>query len=453
MSTISLAKVEQQNLNCIWDCPEYIYKFDREYFLSSVAGDIFYTLKKLFEGKIESTIENVVTYGNSRNSQITRENLEYIRVQEYKLEDFDFYFMNLKKNYAKIRIEEKILKDTILEVSSKGELNVARLQDLTNTMQEHLDIIRGKESILQPMSKIGARYRGVLVDRKLGRYNFSTGDSQLDKFLTMGFAPGQITTIYGSSGVGKSSFALNLFSKQINKQIPTMMISLEMDDISSMDRLIANRMKIPARLLQFKDEESRDDADRTFEIFEEGLEDLLQYDNFFMVDDPTLKISDLELLIREAMKKMGVNYLVCYIDLVTMLSDFGKDSMEMEQSMNVLSGIAKKLGIHFVFLVQANRGVDNISVPSIENLDKLRPKSLHGIKNTAAIGERSRIVLSVFRKKHYAVELFPEAPELEFMDDIMTVTVIKQSSGVAGTILNYLYEPEMYRMFPYREIE
>ena len=52
MSTISLAKVEQQNLNCIWDCPEYIYKFDREYFLSSVAGDIFYTLKKLFEGRL-----------------------------------------------------------------------------------------------------------------------------------------------------------------------------------------------------------------------------------------------------------------------------------------------------------------------------------------------------------------------------------------------------------------
>lgn len=450
---LSIAQIEHQNLNCIWDSPELIYKFDKNYFISSFANDFLFTLKKLYENKIETSIHNLVTYGSARNAEMTKENLEFLRTQEYSLDEFDFYFSSLKKNYAKIQIEEKLLKDTVLNVSSKGELNVDKIQELTNLMQENLDIIAGKESLLQPIEKIGTRYRGVLVDRKLGRYNFSTGDAVLDKELTMGFAPGQITTIYGASGVGKSSFALNLFSKQINKRIPTMMLSLEMDEISTMDRLIANRQRIPARLLQFKDEESKEMADETFEKFERGLKDLESYDNFFLVDDSTLKISDLESLCREAMKKMNSNYLVCFIDLLTMLSDFGEKVIDMERSMNKLSGIAKRLGVHFVCLVQANRTVDSAQIQAVEQLDRLRPKSLHGIKNTAAIGERSRIVLSVFREKHYALELFPDDPQVELMDDILKVTVIKQSSGNTGQVVKYLYEPEMYKMSTYIEIE
>lgn len=450
---LTIAQIEHQNLNCVWDNPEYLYKFDRSYFLSSFANDFIFTLKKLYENKIETSIHNLVVYGKSRNSEITKENLTFLRTQEYSLDDFDFYFTNLKKNYAKIQIEEKILKDTILNVSSKGELNIDKMQELVNLMQENLNIVAGKESILQPIEKIGLRYRGVLIDRRLGKYNFSTGDSLLDKHLTMGFAPGQMTTIYGASGVGKSSFALNLFSKQINKQIPTMLISLEMDEISTMDRLIANRQRIPASWLQFKDDEAIERSDQTFEKFEQGLEELKSYDKFYLVDDSTIRISELEALCKEAMKQMKTNYLVCFIDLLTMFSDFGEKVNEMERSMNILNGIVKRLGIHFVFLVQANRNVDNQSIQTIEQLDKLRPKSLHGIKNTAAIGERSRIVMSVFREKHYAKELFPNDPQLEFMDDIMKITIVKNSNGEAGNVIKYLYEPEMYRMFPYINLE
>lgn len=450
---LSLRQIEHQNLNCLWDDPSLIYRFDKDYFVSSIATEIKNTIKTLYENDIEVSIHNVVTYGNSKHVDITKENLEFLRTQEYNIADFDFYFENLRKSYSKVQIEDKILKDTILQVSSKGELNVEKLQDLSNSLQEHLDIIRGKESILQPIDTIGTRYRGVLIDRKLGKYNFSTGDSLLDKYLTVGFAPGQITTIYGSSGVGKSAFALNLFSKQINKQIPTMMISLEMDDVTTMDRLIANRKKLPAYLLQFKSEESKDSSEFVFQTFEDGINELSKYKKFFLVDDPSLRVSDVEFICRQAMNKMNTNYMICTIDLLTMLSDFGEQPIEMERSMNILSGVAKRLGIHFIFIVQANRSVDNTSIQTIEQLDRLRPKSLHGIKNTASIGERSRTVLSVFRKKHYAQELFQDDPQIEFMDDLLEVTIIKQSSGLSGKILKYLYQPEIYRMFPYEEFD
>lgn len=451
---ISLIKVEQQNLNVVWDCPEYIYKFDRPYFISTIANDIFQTIKKLYENGIKITASDVVTYGNSRNSEITKENLDILRSQEYEIENFKFYFDNLKKNYAKVKIEEKILKEVVVETSSKGELNVKKIQELSNSLQEHLDIIKGKDSVLQSIEQIGTKYRGVLVARKLGQYKFSTGDSLLDSHLAMGFAPGQITTIFGSSGVGKSAFALNLFSKQINKRIPTMMISLEMDEIATMDRLISNRKKLPSRLLQFKDDDAVDTSEQIFSVFEDGLNDLIKYDkNFFLVDDPSIRLSDLELLVKEAKKRMDTEYLICTIDLLTMMSDFGSKPTEMEESMNKLNAIAKRQNVHFVCLVQANRSVDNVSITTIEQIDRLRPKSLHGIKNSAAIAERSRIVLSVFRKKHYANELFPDDPSLEFMDDTMTITVLKQNQGVTGSIINYLYDPFIFRIYPYQEAE
>lgn len=449
---ISLIRVEHQNLNCIWDNPEYLYKFDRPYFISVVATDIYETIKKLYENEIKISIDEVITCGNARNPEITKENLTFLRSQEYDLGNFDFYFTNLKKNYAKIKIEEKILKDIVIATSSKGELNVEKMRELDESLQEHLEIIEGKESNLRSIQQIGSNYRGVLVARKQGKYNFSTGDSILDSHLAMGFAPGQITTIFGASGVGKSAFVLNLFSKQINKRIPTMMISLEMDEIATMDRVISNRKRIPARELQFNKADEMEDSQEVFDVFEDGLAELSSYGNrFFLVDDPSVRIDDLPLLIKAAQKKMKTKYLVCIVDLLTMISDFGSQPSEMELSMNKLNGQAKTLGIHYIFVVQANRSVDSAQVSSIEDLDKLRPKNLSGIKNSAAIAERSRLVLSVFRKKYYAKELFADDPQLDLMDDVMTVTILKQNQGVSGTQIHYLYDPSIFRIYPYIE--
>lgn len=448
---LSIIKIEQQNLNTIWDCPEYIYKFDRPYFISEIANDIFITIKKLYENGIKITISDVVIYGNSRNKDITKENIEFLRTQDYDIQNFDFYFDNLKKNYAKNKIEEKVLKEIVSETSSKGELDVDRIQEISNTLQENLDIITGKESVLQSIETIGMRYRGVLVARKLGNYSFSSGDSILDSYLLAGFAPGNITTIFGSSGVGKSAFAMNLFNKQINKRIPSMYIALEMDEISTMDRLMSNRKRIPSKFLYFKGEEESMVAEDTFKTIEEGLTDLMTYDDrFFLVDDPSVKLrGDLELLIKEAKKRMRTDYLICTIDLLTMMSDFGAKAFEIEESMNVLSAVAKRQGVHIVAIVQANRDVEKVSVPSIDHIDKLRPKSMVGIKNSAAIGERSRIILSVFRPKHFAKELFPEDESIEYMDETLDITIVKQSQGAAGAMVRYLYDPETFRTYPY----
>lgn len=449
----SIVNIEKQNLNCLWEKPELIYKFDRPYFVSEVGRDIFHTLKELHEADIKITAEEVAIYGNSRNATITKENLMALRESAYSVENFEFYFTSLKKRYAQNEIEEKILKDTLVQVSSKGELDLERLEDLTYALQENIDIIKGKESVLQTIQQIGGRYRQTLQDRIAGKYSFPTGDSHLDRYLVKGFAPGQMTTLYGATSVGKSTYALNLFNKQINKKIPSLYVNLEMDETSTMDRLIALRKRIPARYLEFKSGQD-DGAEQIFKLLDDEIQSLMKYNNrFFLVDDPSLTISDLELLVKEAKKRFRSNYLVCTVDLLTMLSDIGSTPQDIEASMNRLHELSKRQHIHLINVVQANRSADSATVSAIDQLDRLRPKSLHSIKNSASFAERSRLVLSVFRRKHYAYELFPEDPGLEFMDDVMEITILKQSAGRVGQIVKYLYEPQYFNLFPYFEEE
>jgi hypothetical protein len=162
---IGIVKLEQQVLNCIWDSPELIYKFDRDYFISSVASDILATMQFLHEANIDISVNDLVANGNERNNGITKENLEMLRSQDYQLENFEFYFKNLKKNFAKNQIQEKLLKDVLINTSSKGELDIEKLESLVTEIQTNLDMIQGKESMLRSMEALGKTYRGVLVDR------------------------------------------------------------------------------------------------------------------------------------------------------------------------------------------------------------------------------------------------------------------------------------------------
>ena len=437
---------EQQVLNCIWDNPELIYKFDRNYFLSKIGSDIFDGIKEIYEGKNDIDINKLISLKNSTNSSITEEFLTKFRNKDYSLESFDFYFNNLRKQYAKEQINNYLLKDLLAESSSKDDLNLTNLENLLIKLQDSIGLIAGKKTVLKDLNNLITSYRGVLIKRKRGEYNFPTGDSFLDKHLAVGFAPGQITVIFGATGVGKSMFALNLISRQINKRIASLYISLEMDETSTMDRLVCISQKVPFHF--FKMNEDNEMPEEAFKIIEEESNRLQrQINNFLFVDEPSLKKKDIESLIKEAQKKLNSEYMVITIDLATMISDFGDDAISIEQSMNFFNAVAKRLKVHFVFIVQANRSADSTSIPSIEYIDKLRP-NINSIKNAHAIAERARLVLSIFRPKYYAERLFPDAPELDFMDDTLDVQILKQSNGAVGSLVKYFYDSSTFRAIP-----
>jgi len=449
----SFLRVEQQLLNCVWDQPDLVYEFDKPYFLNNTAQDIFYTLKELYDHQVNITKEEVISFGLTKNEGITKEAIDGLREREYDLGSFDFYLKSLKGQYAKNKIQEELLEETVLEFSKKGDLDLDRAAELVSNINRHLEMIGGKEDSLLSLSQILTEYRGVLLKRQRGEYHFPTGDSLLDKYLTTGFSPGEITTIFGATGVGKSTYVLNLINKQLNRRIPSVYFTLEMSRIATMDRLMSIRQKLASRKLHLDPDTEDDESEMVFDMLEIETELLKKLeDNFFLVDDADMTINELENLVKKAQKLLNKKYLIITLDLFTMLSDVGTEASMIEEGMNRMHTVAKRTGCHFVLVVQANRNADSARIPTIEQIDNLRP-SLNSIKNSQAIAERSRQVLGVFRPKYYADRLFPESEELELMTDTLEIQVLKQSNGGVGAILRYLYDAETFRCLPYIEEE
>jgi len=218
-----------------------------------------------------------------------------------------------------------------------------------------------------------------------------------------------------------------------------------------MDRLIGIRRGL--READLLPDENGFIQPHIMEEIEKEADSLSKQKHFHFVEDPSLSIPDIHQLIKTAQKRSGSKYQIVVIDLATMIQDFsGADAKKYEENLNRLHVIARKEGVHLVLVVQANRSTDDKAITSIESLHLLRPKP-NSIKNSATFLERSRIVLSVFRPKYYAVRLFPGDPQLEIMDDIAEIQVLKQSQGVVGTVVKYLYDGEIFRYHPFFDDE
>jgi len=446
---LGIVRVEQQVLNCVIQDPELVYRFDRDYFVSSLASDLFYTFKSLYEEGLGFSTDNIIAWGNERNSSITKDNIERLKEIDFELEHFESYYKSLRKNFAKNEIEHKLLKDTLVETSKKGELDINKLDSLVSEIQTNIDIVQGRETVLIDGKGLSAAYEGELIQRSKGMNLYSTGDSYLDHHLPNGFPPGQITIIFGATGVGKSVLGLNLFDRQIKKKIPSLYISPEMDKIATMDRLIAKRLDVPQSFLFPAQGESR--LDKTaLEEFRKEKAKLEKEHRFFFVDEPNISMSDVEFLIQESKRRIRTEYLVVMIDLLTMVTDIGETAQELETSMNRLSAIAKRNNVHIVGIVQANRKTDDATVRSIEHINNLRP-TLNNIKNSHAFSERSRLVLGVFRPLYYMQRLFPDDPRVERETDILQCQILKSSQGRVGQLVQYVFEAEKFSLKPYVE--
>lgn len=446
----SLVTNEKQTLASLFDYPEYVLKPEKNYFVSAIARDMFDTMHELYLRGIEFTTEHLVSEGNKRNNGIVPDFVEALRTEKHDSGIFEtYYFPRLKKDYAKYTIEQHLLKDALVETSKKGELDIEKIQRLIVGLSEGLELVQGKESLLMTPKKMMEVYQSALYKRLKGEHTFKTGDHHLDKLLTVGFAPGQMTTIFGATGAGKSAYSLNLVNRQINKRIPSLYCSMEMDTIATSDRFVAMRNRVP--LSMFYPDENGIIQDFIFEMVEKERKALESNDLFYFVEQPDLTLVDIEMLIKEAKRRSKSEYLVVTLDLLTMLEEFsGEDAKGYEDAMNRLHRMAKRHRVHIVNVVQANRNADSVRIAQARDVNRLRP-SLNTIKNSHAIAERSRIVLSVFRPKYYVSRLLPDDPELELMDDTMEIATLKQSQGQVGNIANYLFDSETFLCIPIQQ--
>jgi hypothetical protein len=157
-------------------------------------------------------------------------------------------------------------------------------------------------------------------------------------------------------------------------------------------------------------------------------------------------------MINQVKMKMQTDYMVVFVDLATMMEDFGEGiPIAYEQAMNNIHQMTKRTRVHLVLIVQAvQKSLENHRPTTIEGLRVFRP-TLADIKNSSAIAERSRQVLALYREHYYAAKFFPEDPLVQEEDDIMEVSLLKCSNSEVGKRLNYLHDGGLFRLYPIPE--
>jgi replicative DNA helicase len=448
MSLLSSQIVERQILRFCFEHPEKILEIKDNYFLSNEGKALYDTLLDLYRNNVSFSDGNIVSSGGQKSDGVTFELLKSIRSIEYDDSAWKHYRDILQKSYAKDRIQSKILKDALTISTLKSDLDIDKMQDVVYELQECVNLARGHGAEVKTLREMFDSYQNVLSKRMAGSAFFDTGCVLLNSVLPTGFAPGEMTTIFGSTGIGKSTYSLYLINRMINKRIPCFYVSLEMSETSTMDRWMASRLRIPFHTLYSKngviDESVPERVKEERSKFERA-----NSDKFVFIDETRVSSSSLEKMINQVKMRMKTDYMAVFVDLATMMEDFGDGTpIAYEQAMNNLHQMTKRTRIHLVLVVQAvQKSLESHRPATIEGLRAFRP-TLASIKNSGAIAERSRQVLAVYREHYYAVKFFPEDPLVQEEDDLMEVSLLKCSNSEVGKRLNYLHDGGLFRLYP-----
>ena len=424
-------------LKILIDNPNVVTKdIDSDSFANPKFKAYYQAIQNLREAKESINESSLFREANRIECNVDITTTHTLFQQTATLANLDGALLTLKDSMAKHNIT-KIVEDIKKLTTSFEPLDSTQVASLEYSIQETL-VNSYKQVVSKDFHSVLTEYIGELQERKKGLY-YPFNDNFLDTNLTKKASPGQIITIAGSTGTGKSIYGLYLMSGMVNTDIPCMYFSPEMDAVSTFDRWMAMRHDLSID----KWYSSGSAMDPMIKIVENEREDL-KNKAFRFIDEPDISLDMIRHHIREFKMTYGVSYLVVFIDLITQVKEFidtkGKGATSLatliEQGINKLNVIAKKENVCIVAFAQMNREADSAKVRTIEDLQQLRP-TRNNIKNAGAIAERSRTVLSVYREKYYADMLLPNDPETPFIPDVVEIQILKQSQGKVGSIGKY----------------
>ena len=443
----SVILAEYRLLNALIKNPDFLEdsRIREDLLIDEVAKSIYEAIVSLNNSNVPVTKTSLLQAGSNIDFNVTDSVVGAIfNIDSEGAETLDDIVDILQVAHKKHEILTRL--DSLkASLSEPGAINEEAILKEIRDIDDRLTA--NTESSLMSFSDWTDKYLEDLEERKIGR-KYSFGDPLLDEAIYKGAYPGAITIIAGSTGMGKSAYALSLADNLLENNIPVMYCSLEMSAVDQFDRLIAKRCNIDSAEL-YKSENIEGIIDRV----QEEREYLSERNKFYFCEDPDLSLVKLKSLIKEFKKRTKSDYVLCIVDLLTQVKDFMQSSgntstaVSMELAMNKLNALAKAENCHIIGIAQFRRAADQGKIYSVEEIGNLRPQ-LGDVKNSGGLAERARVLLSVFRPKYYADRYLINDPAAEALDDIMEVQVLKNSSGQSGQIFKYMFEGRTFKLLP-----
>lgn len=457
MNNIGIVTSEKQLLKSYIEDEETFNREVGPFFLSEVGRDLFLTMVELRDKGLSFSDSNLTKYGNSKNNDIGERllnSLDDIDIRENEVKQYEH---ELREAYVRDQLEDDFVKEMIKISSAKDRFSVAEVRKTMNRVSSLLGMLEDEEDKkIYTSEETYEAYEKILESRTSNTEQYSSGDRQLNSVLfKSALLPGEISIVFGHPGSGKSTLVNNLSAKREGLKMPTIHVATEMSFESIMDTRVGIRTGIVRPdLIHLDGDDGR--YETSFHAVEKLRKRARRNKNYRHIDADAISLGELEELNYSLKEEMGISrkgYLLLIVDLLTMTSDFsktsGQRSNDYEDAMNELLRFAKRAGIHIMGVVQARRN-DKKSFNNIDELDYFRP-TLEQLKNSSALEERARVVIGIYRKKHFAKKYFPEDPELDIMDDILEAQILKQNSGDIGMILKYFFDPDTSKLSDFSE--
>lgn len=227
-----------------------------------------------------------------------------------------------------------------------------------------------------------------ILERGDGLIGIDTGYSELNK-KTKGFKGGDLIVIAARSGMGKTTFALNLVERILFKQNNgVVFFSLEMDAKQLMFRLLSSITS-----LKLQDIMSASLNDDQLSRLSDAC-DVMKQKKFFVYDNRGISLHQ----VRSQMQKLKHSHpeiqlcVIDYIGLMDVSANYKERHLQIAEISRGLKLLARELNIPIIVLAQLNRGVESRS--------NHRPM-LSDLRESGAIEQDADLILFVYRSDFY----------------------------------------------------
>lgn len=397
---------------------------------------------KLATLNINASMDEVHTIVNLNDTPLT------------DIKDILDYLKNGKRKYESLQhlknVESILTSDTPLDEKQRDELK----DEFDAAESSMFSLDDGSIKRVMSLKEWGEMWSEEFAKRRNGK-RFFFNDPHLDEIVVDGPLPGTCGLIVAASGMGKTAFVTHLYKGFLNAGIPTGFYSMEMGAISSYDRLISDISQIPySEIVNPSDEETFESIRTTTE---EARRLLDENEKAFFSEDANVGLADVKKSILKFQEKMGQKYCIIFLDLITMIKEFAKTSTNMAQAIelaiNSTSALSKELGCHIIGTAQIGRGVEEGRCSDPEDVEHFRPM-VNDIKNSNALLERCRYVISLFRKKYYLEKYFGDDQELlESTPDLIEINLLKLNNGGLGNRRYYNFYGPTFSITPLMNTE
>ena len=366
--------LEKQILNSMLEsdvaCGEGLSSLKKEHFYSTMSGNLFNVIL-MADDKGDVNSVTVGSLIDKRDvEQYLHEVLEAATVNSIKpqmailqnLYQKRQLILNLHEAAKKCYEKNMIATNIVSDLDKKNST-------VTETSPE-VRVYNNKECISKTMDDLEER-RGKLN-------GVLTGFKIFDEMYG-GLGNGEIITIAGCPGTGKSAMVSSMFCNISAQGGIPLLFTLEMPLTTMMHRMMSNHSGIDKgkfRMSSF----SKEDCFRLAEVC-----DSMSNNTFFINESGSLTVHQIRQIARRMKKTEDIG--VIFVDYLQIIARCGLRSTkdEIDESMRVLRMLAKELNIPIVILSQLNRSYANAKRPSMAML-----------KESGKIEEDSHLVMLLY---------------------------------------------------------